>query len=153
MAPTSESAAHQIAAFVAKFSPAVAREIRAARSRLRRLFPTAVELVYDNYNFLVFGFCASERASDCIVSLACSAKGVALSFYHGSSLADPHDLLQGSGSQNRFLRLDSPATLHDPEVLALVRAAVEQAKTPLPANSRGYTIIKSVSAKQRPRRV
>ena len=33
-------------------------------STIRRLVPGAVELVYDNYNFLVVGFCPSERASD-----------------------------------------------------------------------------------------
>jgi hypothetical protein len=36
-------------------------------------------------------------------------------------------------------------------VQKLLRAAIAQAKTPLPRTGRGYTIIKSVSAKQRPR--
>jgi hypothetical protein len=39
-----------------------------------------------------------------------------------------------------------------PEVEALVAVAVAQAKTPLPATGRGKLIIRSVSAKQRPRR-
>ena len=42
--------------------------------------------------------------------------------------------------------------LAKPEVEQLLRAAVAQAKSPLPATGRGYTIIKSVSAKQRSRR-
>jgi hypothetical protein len=36
--------------------------------------------------------------------------------------------------------------------LTLIRAAVAQAKAPLPATGGGYTVIKSVSPKQRPRR-
>jgi hypothetical protein len=147
-----ESPATQIASFIAKFDPAVARLIRSVRSALRKRFPTAIEQVYDNYNFLAIGFCSTERTSDCIVSLAAHAKGVALSFYYGATLPDPGKLLQGSGNQNRFLRLESAATLTKPPVEALLRAAVAQAKQPLPATGRGRTIIKSISSKQRPRR-
>jgi hypothetical protein len=120
---------------------------------LRGWFPTAVELVYDNYNFFVIGYCATERASDCIVSLAAGANGVGLAFpYCGTRLPDPHKMLLGSGNQNRFIRVPSVDTLSDPAVKELIRAAAKLAKTPLPTTGRGYTIIKSVSAKQRPRR-
>src|SRR5215217_3095502 len=93
---TAASPAKQIAAFIAKFEPAIARLTRSARSALRKRLPTAIEQVYDNYNFLAIGFCTTERTADCIVSLAVSAKGVALSFYHGSSLRDPGGILLGS---------------------------------------------------------
>jgi hypothetical protein len=125
---------------------------RAARRAVRKRFPTAVELVYDNYQFLAIGFSATERASDSIVSLAVSPRGVALSFYYGASLPDPAKILLGSGNQNRFVRLSSVTTLASPPVKALIQAAVDQAHTPLPAGGRGYTLIKSISAKQRPRR-
>jgi hypothetical protein len=42
--------------------------------------------------------------------------------------------------------------LKQPEVQALLVAAVAGAKVPLPATGRGKLIIRSVSAKQRPRR-
>jgi len=150
MKPT--TTARQLARFIAKFDPATARLIRALRRELRRLLPTAVELVYDNYNFFVTGYSTTERASDCIVSLAAAANGVGLSFYHGASLPDPQHLLLGSGKQNRFVRLPDVKTLRHAGVRALIRTAMAQAKTPLPARGGGYTIIKSVSAKQRPRR-
>src|SRR4051812_46577080 len=149
---SSESPARQLAGFIAKFDPAVAKVVKATRSALRRRLPTAIEQVYDNYNFLAIGFSTTERTSDTIVSLAVSAKGVALSFYYGASLADPHKVLLGSGNQNRFVRLEGAATLARPEVEALLRAAVERAEPPLPSTGRGYTVIKSVSVKQRPRR-
>jgi hypothetical protein len=145
--------AKQLAGFIDKFDPAMRSRIRAARAAVRKRLPTAIELVYDNYNFLVIGYCATERPSDCIVSLAANAKGVGLSFYNGATLPDPHGILQGSGNQNRFIRLESAATLDEPEVEALVRAAIAQATTPLPATGIGYTIIRSVSVKQRPRRL
>ena len=84
--------------------------------------------------------------------MAVSPKGVALSVYYGATLPDPQGILLGSGNQNRYLRLESAATLAIPAVEALIHAAAKQAKTPLPAAGRGYTVIKSISAKQRPRR-
>ena len=119
----------------------------------RRRFPTTIEQVYENYNFFVIGFCSTEKTSDCIVSLAPQATGVALSFYYGASLSDPRKILQGSGDQNRFIRLERAATLSNPDVPTLLTAAAAQAKSPLPASGGGYTLIKSISAKQRPRRV
>ena len=151
-APTQAAAAKQAAEFLAKFDSKVAKLVRECRAALRKRLPTAIEVVYDNYNFLVFGFCTTERPSDCIVSLTANAKGAGLSFYYGATLPDPHKLLQGGGSQNRFVRLPTAATLVDTHVAALIDAAIAQAKNPLPKSGEGYTIIKSISKKQRPRK-
>ncbi|HKH90507.1 MAG TPA: hypothetical protein VKA54_01825 [Gemmatimonadaceae bacterium] len=146
------SPAEQVRSFIAKFDPGVATLIRSSRAVMRRRLPTANELVYDNYNFFVIGYSASERASDCVVSLAAGSNGVSLSFFHGATLPDPDTMLLGSGTQNRFVRLESAATLTIPAVERLIRAALEQAATPMPTTGRGRTIVKSISAKQRPRR-
>ena len=142
----------QLAQFVEKFSPENQTLIRGVRNALRQRLPDANELVYDNYHFFVIGYCATERPSDCIVSLAASAKGVTLSFYRGAALADPDGRLQGGGSQNRFIRLESPATLSDPAVDRLIGEAVAGAPAPLAVGRRGRLIIRSISPKQRPRR-
>ena len=146
-------AKEQLAAFLAKFTPEIAAQAEVILRSMRKLYPSALELVYDNYNFLAIGYSATERPSDCIVCLAANAKGVGLSFYYGATLPDPHKILLGSGNQNRFIRLESAATLARTEVQELIEAAVRQAKTPLPVAGRGYTVIKSISAKQRPRRL
>ena len=99
------SPAAQLAGFIDKYDPTVAKLARAARAAMKKRLPTALELVYDNYQFLAIGYSATERASDCVVSLAVSPKGVALSFYYGASLPDPDGVLLGSGNQNRFVRL------------------------------------------------
>ncbi len=151
-APSPADAERQLKTFIAKFEPAHQRLIRAVRKALRKRFPTAYELAYDNYNFFVIGYGSTERPSDAIVSMAAGANGVGLCFIHGARLPDPHKLLLGSGKQTRFLRLESVDILARPEVEALVAAAIARAKTPLPAGGRGRLIIRSVSAKQRPRR-
>ena len=149
--PTPYPAA-QVSSFIAKFDPEVAALIRSSRSAMRKRLPTALELVYDNYNFLAIGYSSTERASDCVVSLACAANGVSLSFYYGATLPDPDGVLLGSGNQNRFVRLSSAKTLSSPAVERLLAAALAQAKTPMPASGKTRTIVKSISAKQRPRR-
>ena len=146
------SPAKQVAGFIAKFDPSIAKLTRSARSVLRKRFPTAIELVYDNYNALAIGCSSTERTSDVLFSLAAYARGVNLYFMYGRSLPDPDKLLQGSGNQGAFVRLDHLSVLDEPGVKALMAAAVRQAQPPLPARGRGYTIVKSISAKQRPRR-
>jgi hypothetical protein len=141
----------QLKAFIDKFDPKNQAVIRAVRKALRKRLPTANEIVYDNYNFFVIGYSPTERPSDTIVSIAAARNGVGLSFYHGATLPDPHRVLEGAGSQNRFIRLESAATLERPEVVELIAAAVAQAK-PLAESGKGKLIIRSISAKQRPRR-
>jgi len=142
----------QLKAFIAKFEPKYQTLIRAVRKALRTQFPTAYELAYDNYNFFVLGYGPTERPSDCIISMAAGANGVGLCFIHGARLPDPKRILLGSGNQTRFIRIESAEVLARPEVKALVTAAVERSKAPLPASGRAKLIIRSVSSKQRPRR-
>ncbi|PYV13505.1 MAG: hypothetical protein DMG21_20935 [Acidobacteria bacterium] len=142
----------QLQSFINKFEPKSQALIRALRSALGKRLPTANQLVWDNYNFFVLSFGPTERPSDCIVTIAAAANGVGLSFYRGASLPDPHKILLGSGGQNRFIRIDSQKVLARPEVSALITAAVAQAQTPLAASGKGKLIIRSISAKQRPRR-
>ena len=138
--------------FIAKFERKDQALIRAARRALRKRLPTAYELVYDNYNFFVIGYSPTERPSDAVLSLAAGANGLGLCFIHGAKLPDPNRLLLGSGKQTRFIRLPTAAVLDRPEVEALLAAAVADAKTPFPSRGRVRLVIRSVSAKQRPRR-
>lgn len=142
----------QLAGFIAKFAPEMATRIRAARAKMRKRMPRALELVYDNYNFFVIGYGPSEKAGEAIFSLAAQAKGLSLCFLQGARLPDPNHLLRGSGNVVRNIRLETADTLDRPEVAALIAVALERAKTPLPRQGRHQLIIKSVSAKQRPRR-
>ena len=150
--PASGDAEKRLTGFVDKFEPKHRLLIRAVRKALRKRFPTAYELAYDNYNFLVIGYSPTERPSDAIVSMAAGANGVSLCFLRGATLRDPMTVLLGSGKQTRFIRLVSVDVLARPEVEALLAAAIAQAKAPLRATGRGTLTIRSVSTKQRPRR-
>ena len=142
----------QLKSFIDKFDPQNQTLIRSVRAALRKRLPGAHELVYDNYNFFVIGYSPTERPTDAILSMACSANGVGLAFpYCGTKLPDPHKILRGSGTSNRSIHLESAKTLARPEVADVIDAAVAICK-PLAESGRGKLIIRAVSEKQRPRR-
>ena len=146
------TAEEQLASFVARFPPEIGALAEAILARMRRRYPTAVELVYDNYNALAIGFGPSEKTSEAIFSIALYPRWVSLFFLQAKGLRDPEKLLRGSGSVARHIVLATPATLNDPAVAALMQEAVERARMPFDGNTAHRLIIKSVSARQRPRR-
>jgi len=144
-------AEEQLESFLAKYSPEVVSNARYALASVQARLPTATRLVYDNYNALVIGFGATDRVGDIILSIALYPRYVTLFFLRGAELPDPDGLLEGSGSQVRSVRLDPISRLEAPEVGALIDAAIAYGR-PLPAEGDSPLIIKSISAKQRPRR-
>ena len=142
----------ELAAFLARYEPALAAEARAARRKLRRLLPGALELVYDNYNALVIGYGPSERASEAICSLALYPRYVTLFFLHGKGLPDPRKRLQGAGKRVRSIRLAGAATLDEPYVRGLLATAAARAQVPLDPRQAHRLVVRAVSARQRPRR-
>lgn len=142
----------QIETFLAKFTPELAAQAKRILTKLRKRLPNATEIVYDNYNALAFGFGPSERASEAILSVVLYPKWVSLFFLQGVGLPDPAKRLQGSGNVVRHIRLAGPDTLDEPEISALIFEALRHAKVSLDPGARRKLIIKSVSAKQRPRR-
>lgn len=141
----------QVEGFIDRFAPEIADRVRAARAVLRARFPGATELVYDNYNALAIGYGAGERASEAMFSLAVYPRNVLLYFRFGTTLRDPAGLLRGEGRQGRYVCLKDVALLDAPAVIALLDAALAAAGRPMPAAG-GRTIVKSIAARQRPRR-
>jgi hypothetical protein len=152
MAPGTPAA--QLAGFLAKFTPAIAKEGRAALRRMRKLVPAgAVQMVYDNWNGLVIGFGPNERASDAVLSLLVVPDHVTLCFIDDApSLPDPEGLLKGSGNVVRHIRLASARHLDEPAIKALIKAAIGRSDVPFAKTGRSKLIVKSISPKQRPRR-
>ncbi len=138
--------------FLIRYTPEIASQLKAARLHLAGHFPRGYELVYDNYNALVFGYGPTDRASDAIVSIAGYPQWVTLFFLHGATLRDPKKLLQGTGVQVRSIRLRPASVLLEPAVQALIKAAIAPSAKALAAAPPLETIVKSVSAKQKPRR-
>ncbi len=146
-----KSAEKQLAGFVAKYDFAIRNLARSALDRMRELLPGAVQLVYDNYNALVIAFGPTERASDAIFSIALYPRWVNLFFAHGADLHDPKKLLRGRGTQVRSIKLKSAEDLDAAPVRLLMQLALQKAGHLLDDPAAGHLVIKSISAKQRPR--
>lgn len=148
----------QLDSFLSKYDPEVADFSRRALVRMRKLVPGAIEMVYDNYNWLVIGFGPTERPSEAIFSIVLPPGRVTLCFLQGAGLPDPAKRLEGSGNVVRNIKLYNAGkpdanVLDEPEVRALINVALNRAKVPMHAGARGKLVIRSVSAKQRPRRI
>lgn len=145
-------AEEQLAEFLAKFTPEIASRATAIIAAMRERLPGAVIPVYDNYNALAVGFGPTDRVSDVIFSIAVFPRWVSLFFLRGVTLDDPMMLLKGSGNQVRHIILPGPEALDDPDISALMKAALLAAPKPMDPAHPGGVVIKSISARQRPRR-
>jgi hypothetical protein len=142
----------QLDSFLAKFTPEMAKFARRALVKMRKRLPNAIEMVYDNYNALVVGFAPNERPSDAIFSLVIFPRKVALCFLQGAKLPDPHKRLRGSGNVVRNVRVDDISVFDDPQVVTLIAEALLRAKVRMDSKQKRKLVIRSISAKQRPRR-
>ena len=142
----------QLDAFIAKYSPDVAKLGRAAIARMRKLLPAALVLVYDNYNALAVGFAANERSSSAVFSIVLYPRWVSLFLLQGAGLPDPHKRLSGSGNVVRHVVLTAVEVLDDPQIRDLMQLALTRAGVALQKGKAGAIVIKSISARQRSRR-
>jgi hypothetical protein len=143
----------QLDSFLARFTPELAKSTKGVLAAMRKICPGAIELVYDNYNALAIGFATGERVKDVWFSIAVYPKWASIFFFKTLPLKDPHKLLKGSGSTTRHIVLaDGAKTLAQPGVRALIAQALARADHPFVPGTKGRMVIKSVSAKQRPRR-
>jgi len=142
----------QLDSFLGKYDPAIAALARRIRVKLRKRLPGAVEMVYDNYNALVVGFGPNDKPSLAIFSIVVFPRWVTLCFLQGAGLPDPQGRLRGEGRVVRHIRLEDFSILDDPYVQSLINLALHRARAPLDPKNRRQLIIKSISAKQRPRK-
>lgn len=142
----------QLTGFIAKYTPEIGALAQAILAKMRARLPGAIELVYDNYNALAIGFSPTERTSDAIFSIALFPRWVSLFFLHGANLPDPQKMLKGSGKAARHIVLRAASDLDKPAMEALIVSALESAAHALDGAGAGRIVIKSISARQRPRR-
>jgi len=143
----------QLDSFIDKFTPQIASQLRVAMAKMLARLPGATMIVYDNYNALAIGFGPGERASDALFSLAAYPRWLSLFFVkNGAALSDPEHLLRGAGKVVRHIVLESAETLDRPAVKALMEQAMRLADRSIDPALTARLIVKSVSARQRPRR-
>jgi len=146
------SAERDLQGLIDKYTPEIATLARACLKKMRTKLPGAVQLIYDNYNALAIGFGPSDRASDAIFSIVLYPRWVTLFFLQGAGLPDPNKILKGSGKVVRHIVLAAAEDLDKPAIQALMTVALNRARAPIDPAAPGNIEIRSISAKQRPRR-
>ena len=118
------------------------------------LYPSANELIYDNYNALAFGWSPTDRLGHtfCSVAVGRSSKNVHFGFYWGSQIADPDKILLGKGNQYRYIlvkdRDDFPRTYIKKLLKEAYRNSLAKVKDKTQI-MHGATITKSISSVKR----
>jgi hypothetical protein len=147
----SPTAAQQLAAFIARFSPEIAKLARSVRATMRKRLPRAIEMVYDNHYALVIGYSPTERPSDAILSIVVAPDHVTVCLLFGKHLPDSTGFLQGGGNRVRHFRLDARGTmLGTPAVRAVIDEAVKFSDVPF--KGKHQLVIRAIAKKPRPRR-
>ena len=100
---------------------------------------------------MVISYSPNEHGYEGVLAIRASADGVKLYFNRGKELPDPARLLQGS-SQTRWIHVEGASTLARPEVARLIDEAIARNRVPFAPAGRGSVVIRSTSAKKRPRR-
>ena len=118
------------------------------------LYPTANELIYDNYNALAFGWSPTDRQGHtfCSVAIGRTSKNIHFGFYWGSELADPKKILLGEGNQYRYILVTDTKSFPKAYIKTLVKEAYANSLKKIKDTKQivqGKTIVKSVSSVRR----
>ena len=118
------------------------------------LYPTANELIYDNYNALAFGWSPTDRVGHtfCSVAVGRSSHNVHFGFYWGSELSDPKQMLLGEGNQYRYILVKNKEDFPKAYITKLIKEAYANSLAKVKDKKQlrqGATITKSISTKKR----
>ncbi len=88
----------------------------------KELHPTR-EIVFSSYNSLNLGYGFTEKSWDCFCGIIIYSKHINISFPSGAHLKDPGNILKGTGSRVRHIRIDKFDEIMSSEVLEILREA------------------------------
>ena len=118
------------------------------------LYPSANELIYDNYNALAFGWSPTERLGHTFCSVAVLAEYVHFGFYWGTQIADPEKKLLGKGNQYRYIKVASKKEFPKTYMKKLIREAYANSLAKVKDKTelrKGITSVRSsLAVKKRP---
>ena len=107
------------------------RPVRDLALRLRELVLAEMgpchECLYDAGYTVALWYSYTGRLTDGVCLIAVYTKHVNLGFNRGSTLPDPHRLLEGTGAWMRHIKMKTPADLARPQIHDYLRAAIADA--------------------------
>lgn len=128
--PFDASPAREIDDFLCACTPRARRLVEAARRRIRRVVPAAVEKLRPGWGLIGY------NAPAYFTFIAPARDTVRIGFEWGVMLPDPARLLEGTGSQVRYVTIRSTRDLASPALGALFITAAAVRPPPRPPRSR-----------------
>jgi hypothetical protein len=118
------------------------------------LYPTANELIYDNYNALAFGWSPTDQVGHtfCSIAVGRTSKNIHFGFYWGSQISDPDKILLGKGNQYRYILVKNKDDFPKTYIKKLVKEAYSNSLAKVKDRKQmmqGMTIRKSISPAKR----
>lgn len=118
------------------------------------LYPTANEIIYDNYNAVAFGWSLTDRVGHtfCSVAVGRTSYNVHFGFYWGSEISDPEKKLLGEGNQYRYFLVTDINKFPKTYIKKLIKEAYANSLAKVKDEKQlrnGETIVKSISAAKR----
>ena len=138
--------------FIRPYPPEVQAVALWLREWVWGLYPSCNELIYDNYNAVAFGWSITDKLGHTFCTVALMPRYVHFGFYWGSEIADPEHILQGKGSQYRYLIVNRQSDFPRTYIRRLLKEAYANSLEKVKDGTKrveGQTIVKSISAKKR----
>ena len=140
--------------FLKPFSGDVQKTVLWLREFVWDLYPTANELIYDNYNALAFGWSPTDKVGHtfCSVAIGRTSNNIHFGFYWGSEISDPEKKLIGEGNQYRYLLVTDINQFPKAYIKKLIKEAYTNSLAKVKDKKQlqqGQTIVKSISAVKR----
>lgn len=142
----------ELRALVARQAPKHQRLVAGIRRSLRKLMPTAFEIVYEYRDSVVCSFSPSDRGYEGVLAVHASDEGVKLCFNRGTELSDPDKLLGGSGKLVRSMDVTSTTVLTRASVAKLIQESLTLNPVPFSKSGKGDLVIRETTAKKRTKR-
>jgi hypothetical protein len=140
--------------FLKPFGAEITNKVMCLREFAWDLYPTANELIYDNYNAVAFGWSPTDKVGHtfCSIAIGRTSKNIHFGFYWGAELTDPKRILLGKGNQYRYILVEDIENFPKAYVKKLLKEAYANSLAKVKDKKQlktGQTIVKSVSAKKR----
>jgi hypothetical protein len=98
---------------------------RALRKLVAEVYPNVVEVPWPNQQVIGYGV-GPKKQTEHFGYIGSHSNHVNLGFNHGSELADPERLLEGTGKKFRHVKIQKPEDAARPALRELLRAAIEE---------------------------
>jgi len=108
-------------------SPALRPVCESLHNLVTSLHAGCVEVVWPKLKIASFGV-GPKKMTQHYAYIAVQSSHINLGFYHGTSLADPTGLLEGTGKELRHIKIHDLASAERATVASLLRQAIAERK-------------------------